>query len=165
MAIIASLIGCCCVDWMWLCMWSTWHVRDCSVAVSLLYSSLTSLVCKLQEGRIFCMFWSLLDPQSPQQCSAHSRCSINEWMILYEPAQHTINTRWLNIMVNLLNWIVVLIRAIIVPQAIPLPLIVTTYEDPIVGMIMSTTANQLSIGCALGAIQFPSVSHSLGRHM
>lgn len=90
--------------------------KRCSVAVSLLNSSLNSVVCKPQEGRNFCLFWSLLYPQSPQQWLAHSRYSINKWMILYKLAiQHRIHTRLLNIILNLLNWIVVLIRAISIP--------------------------------------------------
>lgn len=87
-----------------------------SVAVSLLYSFLTSLVCKLPWRRDFCLFWSLLYHQNPQQSLAKNRCSINEWMILYELAQHRTHSRWFNIMLNLLNWIVILIRAIIVPS-------------------------------------------------
>ena len=79
-------------------------------------------------------------------------------MVLSESAQHRIHTRWLNIMLNLLNWIVVLIGAISFPT-------ITACEDPRVEMIMSTTACQLPVGRALEVVQFPSVNYSPGRHI
>lgn len=61
-------------------------------------------------------------------------------------------------MLNLLNWIVVLIGAISFPS-------ITACEDPRVEMIMSPTARQLPVGRALEAAQFPFVNCSPGRHI